>query len=203
MKSLVQLRAMLKDDVYDDFTPYAARLRFGGPIKVFLPSGLSNWIQFKTFMDDGPDLRLVRDYQISHIPVVTKNSFYMVKNEGHNLNNASSYPEYIFTQTMALKAAGLGLDLTMLPLTGKVVSLSLAALRYMDSYYMNGHLSVRIKVPLETSCGNTLSSAQTYVTESKRFVRYDPHGKEHKLVHGVNFSCAPKKLAGGKNCYAM
>ena len=166
------LELRLKYDRTHNLTPDQPRLRFGGPIKVFLYGRYTVYKDHREIFEMD-DCHVDTDWKVENHWCRTKDAFVLFDNKSFN-SKSDGYPQYVPETTAFLGKCTK--HLTSAPLTGKMLSVSLRGLQALDNYYGNTICFNRKKVELMSG-----SSAWMYVAPERTLVKYNPHTSEYSV----------------------
>lgn len=170
---MANLDLMLDDDLMGDLTPDMHSLRYKGPIPVFLYGGNTYYQWLKDFFKE-KGLSAIIDYYTIDNTVETACRLLALKSK--NPEKAPfKYPSFAVVNHQAVT------DLTPQVVRGRLITVSLAGLRALDTYFFNGYRSDRIQVPLKKkSYGNTQHDwAYTWVFDADTLTSDGKFGKKY------------------------
>jgi len=157
MSTLKERSDFLWEEIANNFTPDMARLRYEGPINVFLYGTLCwDHSKLQDFNKEN-SLTFSEDIQTCVYKTETVGSFCLYKTKSNT--NAASLPH--FSDYLFLKP-GLNSKVSARRVRGKLVQVSLKGLMALDRYYFNTVCTKRIQIKLESSLENH-QTAYTYL----------------------------------------
>ena len=153
-------------DAYYAATPDTTQLRYSGPIPVFMWGNYQTFEKMKDIMEIN-DLKSGTDLRTKHIFVKSRREFYLFENKPEKEPNYSfwSQKELCFSSCAVVRnyIATASKKSEQAPLMGRVYTVSLAAIRFLDLYFDNCRSSFRSKISLVDPKSNTDIKAYTYI----------------------------------------
>ncbi len=172
------VKEMVRQDSWYNCTPDMTTLRYAGPQYVFLWDELQNVERWSLHLLDQPE-----DIRCDLFIAFTKDSWLPFKNLLGQKDQARSH--LILDNKWPRKVrdvdAGAFTSLTPKPVSGKLVSCSLKAIRTFDLHYCNTVLFDRIKMPIVNPARGNVVQAWVYVNKLSQVCKYDPHEMKYKF----------------------
>lgn len=159
-------------DVTNSFTPDIAKLRFDGPIPLFLYGDISRHNATFEFMKR-KGLLPTDDFTTMSVHATTRSPFHAF----HNEHPEKEYSDYAFLPNKKL----CNLPLTTRKLRGKLLSVSLRGIQVFDRYYFNQVRTQRVFVKLDMMHMG-IDAAWVYAFKPDRVLKKDDRGMYHE--HG-------------------
>lgn len=184
------LLSRIQDDIYNNRTPDAAKLRYHGePIKVFLWDDMQD---FKTMTHYLPGIDMVTGYRGDYYNARTVEKFLPWYNISNDWGKDDEYwPALCLEDPVDLEMVDcpeycLG-DLK--PLKGKLVQVSLATFQLLDEYYDNEFNFSRVQVDVMNSpLAKGTSKAYTWMNTLEDIFYYEAHENSYKLKPNMDLT---------------
>lgn len=138
-------------DAYYSCTPDVTSLRYNGPIPVFFWGNYSPFEKIKSIIEQD-ELKVGSDLLGYNANVKTKRGYYLFRHQTDNSQTKTStwkITDVCFPSCSIVRNYLTGKSMECAPLQGRVVTVSLAALQFLDLYFDNGRSSFRQKVTLQ------------------------------------------------------
>ena len=193
-------------DAYYAATPDTTQLRYSGPIPVFMWGNNSAYEKMKNIMDIN-ELKQGTDYRVTDmIFVKSRREFYLFENRPEKepsdsfwqqkelcFSNCSVVRNFIHGRKRKPEAA---------PMVGRVYTVSLSALRFLDLYFDNCRSSFRDKISLVDVKGDKDIKAYAYIHNPTFFLsKGGETGSEWVQKEGHTLTPFPITLNGNKDKY--
>lgn len=177
---------MMWEDVGNNYTPDMHRLRYAGPIPVFLYGTMSDWTNINEFFKKH-GCQVNTDWRSTAHTCQTEKEFLALKADKNTAD--VFYPDIIVKDTVDLDHE----DLTKLPVRGRIIEVSLKGLKALDLHYYNEYRGDRKYVSIVRSDDNKNHNyAYTYIFPVSSFCVKE-HGV-YSFRDGLDFNNFETKL---------
>jgi hypothetical protein len=193
----LDIAAMIDYDYSYDFTPDLTALRFlGTSIPVFLWDNLQRYPDLKEVMGD---LGISKHYVTKELTVKTVPEF--IPLIASVRKNEDLHAAYMLRNSAHLKHIYQG-DAKPLPVDGKYLRVSLAALQVLDAHYRNTEDFTRRLVQVRCPRDKSIINCYTWMNSLNQIATFDAKEQQHAIIDGLELEVARSiQFSTGSKCY--